>query len=125
MERILIAFMYLIGLLWVIVGALMVFATDITRRKFVNKFLEIADMRKLAPIPIVLGVLLLFAASLNRYTLIIILLGLLAITKGIVAIVAPKKVDNVIKWCKKADNKIYKIFGVVMIILGSVVLIGI
>ena len=118
-------FLYLISIFWIIIGVLSVFATDLVRNKFFNKLLKNKDMKKLAPIPIVIGILLFLSASANNHAIIVILIGILAIGKGVMLIVAEEKMQKLTDWWLKSKDSAYKIYGVVIILLGSIVLMGI
>lgn len=118
-------FLSLISIFWIIIGVLCVFTTDMVRKKFFNKILNFKDMKKISPIPIVIGIFLLLSASYNQYSLLIVLIGLLALLKGIIMIVAPEKMEKMKSWWVKANNKTYKIYGVCIIIMGVIVLKGI
>ncbi|MBL7156940.1 MAG: hypothetical protein ISS92_02130 [Candidatus Omnitrophica bacterium] len=124
MEKLMMTFLYLIGIFWIVMGTLVVFATELAKDKFLLKLLNIKDLKKFAPIPILVGILLLLSAFYSRYAFLIILLGLLAITKGVLFIVATEKVNKMRDWWLKANDNAYRVWGVVMIILGSIVLIG-
>ena len=117
--------LYLVGIFFIVTGALTVFATDMTRKKFFAKILATKDMKKWAPASIVIGIVLLLSASLNRYPLFIVLLGLLSIIKGAVIIAAPEKMEKIKSWWEKANDNAYRIWGVAVIIIGSIVLMGI
>ena len=125
MGKLLVLFMYLIGIAWIAVGALLVFATELTRKKFCTRILQKANFKKLSPIPLICGVLFLMAASYSRHTIFIVLLGILALTKGIIMIVATEKMGKMAAWWLNAPKTMYKVWGVILIILGSIVLIGI
>ena len=125
MANILVMLLYVLGIFYIVVGTLMLFVPDMARKKIILK-LKNMPIKRVSVIPIIIGLLLLFAASYNRYGALIVLLGLLALTKGIVGIVATEKMEKIRDWfIEKADKKIYRIYGIVMIILGSVILTGI
>jgi uncharacterized protein YjeT (DUF2065 family) len=125
MERLLTGLLYVIGIFSIIVGALSVFATDLARKKFFNKILEIKDLKKYSPLPIIIGILLLLATPYNRYMFFILLLGVLSIIKGIAFVVATEKMEKMKDWWSKLNDNGYRIYGILMIIIGSVVLMGI
>jgi len=120
-------FLYFISIFWIVVGVLAVFATDLVRGKFLNKLLELraVSLKKLSAAPIIVGVLLFFSASSNAYRLYVIALGLIAVIKGIMLIVATEKMEKMLVWWLKASNNFYKVWGVIMAILGIILLKGI
>lgn len=117
-------FMRLLAILWVAMGTLMIFAPEVLRKKLFAKLKEL-PLKKVGIIPLVIGILLLLAAFYNRYRLFIVLLGLLSIAKGIYCIVATEKMAKMQDWWLGAKKKVYRIFGIVVIILGFIVLSGI
>ena len=125
MELLLRFLMYLAGILWIIVGALMVFATDMIKKKFIDVFLPKMNIKKLAYVPITIGALLILASQYNKHAILIVLLGLIAILKGVLCIVKTNMMESLRdKWIK-SENNVYRIFGVVTILVGSIVLMGI
>ena len=125
MATVLTGFLYLFGIFLIVVGALSVFATDMIRKKFFNKLLELKDLKKYAPLSIIVGVLLLFSVPYNRHGFLILLFGILSIIKGVLLLVAPEKMEKLKNWWQKAKDNAYRVYGIVMIIIGSVVLMGI
>lgn len=117
-------FMRLLAILWVAMGTLMIFAPEILRKKLFAKIKEL-PLKKVGIVPIVIGVLLLLAALYNTYRLFIVVLGLLSIAKGIYCIVATEKMAKMQDWWLGAKKKVYRIYGIVVIILGFIILSGI
>lgn len=125
MELLLRFLMYLVGILWIIVGALMVFATDMIKKKFIEVFLPKMNMKKLGYVPITIGVLLILASQYNRHAILVVLLGLVAILKGILCIIKTDMMESLRDKWVKAENNVYRIFGAITILIGSIVLMGI
>lgn len=125
MDGILRLFLYLIGIVWVIVGSLLVFATDLFRNK-IKKIVAKADYKKMSAIPFAIGILLLLSAKINLYTTLVTLLGLLAIIKGIFCILSTEKMKKISDWwLNKANKNVLRAWGIIIIIIGSIVLMGI
>jgi uncharacterized membrane protein HdeD (DUF308 family) len=116
--------MQLIGIAWIIVGTVMIFAPEVLRDSVLRKVKDV-PIKPLSIIPGVAGILLLLAARYNRHTFFIVLLGILAIVKGVLGFTATEKLLEITKWWIKLDINIYRAVGVVIIIIGSVVLMGI
>jgi uncharacterized protein YjeT (DUF2065 family) len=125
MELLLRFFMYLVGILWIIVGALTVFATDMIKKKFIDVILPKVNLKKVAYIPLIIGALLILAAQYNKHAVLVVLLGLIGILKGVLCIVRTDMMEALRNRVLKFENNAYRIFGVVMIIIGSIVLMGI
>ena len=125
MGGILVLLLYLLGIFWIVMGTLLVFVPKLLKRKLFVKLQNI-PLKKIGSVPLIIGVLLVLAASHNRYTAFVVILGLLAIAKGIGCIVATEKMQKMQDWwLNKASNNIYRILGIVIILIGSIVLTGI
>ena len=117
-------FLVLMGMFWVVLGTLLVFATDLVRKKFFSKIKDM-DFKKWSFLPIVIGILFLIAAPISRAPLFITILGILGLIKGFYFLLVPqKKVKKVTDWWFNAKNNLYKICGVAVLILGVFVLIN-
>ena len=111
-----------ISLLWIMGGALIVLNTEMVRRQFFDKF-KMTSPKKLSPIPIIVGGLLILSAPASSQDLVIFILGVLAVIKGILFIMAPQdKVKKFIDWWLSGTNQLYKGIGIFMILLGVFVL---
>jgi uncharacterized protein YjeT (DUF2065 family) len=117
-------FMRLLAILWVAIGTLMIFAPEVLRKKLFAKIKEL-PLKKVGIVPIVIGVLLLLAALYNTYRFLIVILGLLSIAKGIYCIVATEKMAKMQDWWLGAKKKVYRVYGIVVIVLGFIILSGI
>lgn len=126
MGGMLLFFLYLVGICYICVGTLMLFVPEFLRKKLLIKIKNI-PVKKIGVVPIVVGILLLLSASnMTRYAPLVVILGLLAVAKGIVCIVAPEKMEKIREWfVNEANKNAYRIFGALLIIIGSVVLTGI
>ncbi len=117
-------FLVLIGIFWVVLGTLSVFATDLVRKKFFNK-LKNMDFKKWSILPIVIGILFLMAAPVSSARLFITVLGILAFLKGFYFLLVPqKKIKKVMDWWFNAKDNLLRIWGALALILGVLVLIN-
>lgn len=116
--------MRLLAILWVSMGTLMIFAPEVLRKKLFAKIKEI-PLKKLSIVPLVIGILLLPASFYNQYRLFVILIGLLAIAKGVYGIVAAEKMAKLMDWWLGLKKRVYRVYGIVIIILGFILLSGI
>jgi len=124
MAGLLMLFMRLLAILWVAIGTLMIFAPEVLRKKLFAKLKEL-PLKKVGVVPLVIGILLLLAALYYTYRLFVVLLGLLSIAKGVYCIVAPEKMTKIQDWWLGAKKRVYRVYGIVIIILGFIVLSGI
>lgn len=115
-------FLFAVGILWVIFGTLMVFATQLIRQKFYHK-LKTQDPRRWSPLAIAVGVLLLLSASSSSQVTFIVILGLLSLAKGALFLFAPRqKIRKMMDWWFETTDKTHKVWGVATIVLGMAVL---
>ena len=124
MERLAAFFLYILGILWIVVGSLAIFSPDMVRNKILSK-VKRASLKKFSVVGLIIGVLLMLSASYNRYSFLIIVLGLCAILKGIFAMFATQKLASFQKWWLQASPTFYRAWGAIMILIGSIVLTGI
>ncbi|NQT23587.1 MAG: hypothetical protein HQ579_09165 [Candidatus Omnitrophica bacterium] len=115
----------IMGVIWVILGTLSIFTTAFIRKNFFNK-LKKMDFKKWSVAAIIVGVLFLMAAPVSRARLFITILGILSLIKGFYLLLGPKeKVKKMMDWWLKAEDKMYKVWGIVVLIIGVLVLISI
>jgi uncharacterized protein YjeT (DUF2065 family) len=118
-------FLFFIALVYVMFGTLALFATRFTRDQYISR-LKIDDPRKWSPLPLVAGILFLLSASASSQVTFIVVLGLLALLKGLVFLFGPReKVKRMIEWWLQGSDKAYRVYAVVAMGLGVVILITI
>lgn len=117
------AFLYVMSVLWIAMGSCLVIYTAECRR-LTAKVLRGFDQRFLAPVPAVLGLLLVVAASQARNAGFIRLLGLLGVAKGVFIFMNPKGYyEQVVTWyLDAASDQTYRFFGIIALILGTALL---
>ncbi|NVM57542.1 MAG: hypothetical protein HWN51_05425 [Desulfobacterales bacterium] len=115
-------FLFAMGVLWIMFGTLMVFATQLAREKYCNK-LKPNDPRKWSPVALAVGVLLLLSASSSAQVTFIVILGLLSLSKGLLFLFGPRqKLKNITDSWFKATDRTHKASGIVLMLLGIAVL---
>ena len=115
-------FLFAIGIIWVMCGTFMLFSTQSMREKCYTK-LRPRDPRMFSPLAIIVGVLMLLSASSSSQPTFIVILGLIALTKGLVFLFAPReKVKRVIDWWFEGTDRTQKVWGVLSLALGIAVL---
>lgn len=116
-------FLYLISVFFVSTGTWLILYTEQSRTVLKRMFAGV-DVKLLAIAPIVIGVLLLFAAYESQAFLLICLLGLLALLKGLLFIFNPGKiVDNVMSWWfETSSEQAVRLWGLIAVVLGTAVL---
>jgi uncharacterized protein YjeT (DUF2065 family) len=81
------------------------------------------NLKILAVIPLVTGLLMVFSATASHYPWFIRLVGLLAVVKGVFIILNPNgMVENINQWyINTASDQTYRLSGIIYIILGTAV----
>ena len=118
-------YLFIVSVFWIIIGTLLIFVPDLVKTKFCEKLLAKVNLKKMSLIPIICGVLLILSSSYNNYMVFVTLLGLLGIVKGVMFLVAEEKMMKITDWWMKSSNTVARIWGVVTITIGAVVLMGI
>ena len=116
-------FLYGLALFWIAVGTLFILYTEESRRFLRNSMAEIKP-KFLAFIPMVVGILLIISAWASGAFWFIVILGLLAIGKGVYLLLGPRgQIKGLFDWWfKSAQDRTYRFWGIVMVILGMVIL---
>jgi hypothetical protein len=118
-------FLFGIGLFYIMIGTLVLFATGYAREQYLSK-IKIGDPRKWSPLPLVAGILFLLAASSSSQPTFIIVLGLLGLVKGLVFIFGPQdKVKRMIDWWYVGSDQKFKVWSGLVIALGIAILVTI
>lgn len=115
--------LFLISILWISAGSCLILYT-IQSKDFLKRVLGSIDPEVLSIIPIVIGILLVGAAYYSAAFWTIIIIGLLAIGKGLLLIFNPgKTADKLTSWFfHEASDNAFRLFGIFAIILGTALL---
>ena len=109
-------FLFLVATYYVIVGIFLLVAATKTKEIFKR---ALKNLKALSTIPLLIGVLLAYSASSSRLPWLVVTIGLLAIAKGFFFLLAPeKKSKPFINWWLKASSGIYRLWGLLVLILG-------
>ena len=119
--------LYGLALFWIAAGTSFILYTEESRRFLRNSMAKI-NPRFLAFIPMFVGVLLILAAILvamvSSAFWFILILGLLAIGKGIYFLLGPRGQIKALFdwWFKSAQDRTYRFWGLIMVLLGMAIL---
>ncbi len=91
--------------------------------KFTLSFLKDENSKFIGIAPLVIGILLLFAASSSALGWLIVLLGLAAIAKAVYVFLTPIQKIKASKWLNFSDNE-YRALGILILILGILIFIS-
>jgi len=116
-------FLYTISLICIGFGCCIILYTRETRN-FVKSLFNNVDRKILSVFEAIMGILLLFTATASRHSWFIRIIGLLAIIEaGVIFLIPKNRYDELIDWyLNSASDKIYRLFGILSIILGTAVL---
>jgi len=116
-------FLYGLALFWVAVGSLFILYTEDSRR-FLRNFMGKVSLRFLAFIPIVVGILLVISAKASGAFWFVLILGLLAIGKGIYLLLAPHGQTEALLnwWLDSTQDRTYRLWGLIIVVLGMAIL---
>ena len=116
-------FLYGLALFWIAVGTAFILYTEESRRVLRN-FMGERRPRFLAFIPMVVGVLLILSARVSGAFWFILILGLLAIGKGVYFLLGPHGQTEALLawWFNSAQDRTYRFWGLIMVLLGTVII---
>ncbi|MDD5019299.1 MAG: DUF2065 family protein [Candidatus Omnitrophica bacterium] len=116
-------FLFLVSLLFIVEGVLLIL-TPKKVLKFANQLLDkTKDARILGLVPLIVGIMLLFAASSSAVGWLIVLLGLGAIAKAVYVFLTPVAKIKASRWYHMSDNA-YRVSGIIVLVLGVIVFIS-
>ncbi|MCP4687534.1 MAG: hypothetical protein GY859_05750 [Desulfobacterales bacterium] len=112
--------LYLISILWIVMGCFYILYTDKIREK-VKGLLEGANRRVLGVAAGLAGLLLIFAAFHSHNTWFIAILGALGVAKGVLLFLNTGNIyEKTMHWLlESASDQTYRFLGIIMLILGT------
>ncbi len=115
--------LYVLAFFWIAAGTSFILYTEESRR-FLKGFMVGTKPRSLAFIPMVIGLLLIISAWASGAFWFILILGLLAIGKGVYLLLgSPGQIKALFEWwLKSAQDRTYRLSGLIMALLGMVIL---
>jgi len=112
--------LYIIALLWIASGTFVVVFTEKAREVFKRVFLT-EKFKLLSALPFVFGVVLIIGAFWSKQIFwLALILGLLAISKGVYLYMAPPEQTKALMdwWFLKARPETVRLMGLVLFVLG-------
>ncbi len=118
-------FLYLMGSLWLIIGILIVLYTN-SAIELINGLMEKGNWRVLGLLPFSIGILLTISAWWSKFFWTILVLGLLAVLKGIFYLFAPlAQIEKFMTyWRNQTSEVVYRLWGLIAVLLGIFVLVA-
>ena len=116
-------FLYTISIIWVAIGCCTILYTDETRNMLKAIFNKI-DRKIISVFEAIIGILLLFSATMSHHSWLIRLIGFMAVIEGGIIFFIPKNLyDELIDWyLNSASDKTYRLLGIISLIFGTAVL---
>lgn len=115
-------YLFIVSVVLIIEGVMLILAPKKVV-KFSTDILKKKEPKTLAWIPLVVGVLLLFASGSSAVGWIVILLGLASVGKAAYLYTAAASKIRSHKWLSLSDNN-YRAAGILILILGVIVFIS-
>lgn len=116
-------FLLLISLILIITGVMLI----LVPKKVVKAILKVLDKpqdgRLLGLVPLIVGIMLLFAARASAVAWLIVLLGLAGIAKAVYIFLTPVSKIKTLRWFSLSDNA-YRIHGIIVLVLGVMIFIA-
>jgi uncharacterized protein YjeT (DUF2065 family) len=116
--------LYILAILWIVVGTFLVLYTESTKEVF-KKLFFIDHIRWMAALPLIFGILLLVGAFYHKEMFwLVFVLGVLGVLKGVFLIVGPSaQIKKLLDWWfHKASERTIRLNGLISVILGTAIL---
>lgn len=110
------------SLVWIASGVCLVLYTAACRNVLAN-LLENVNAQVLGGLTLVAGVLLLLSATASQNFWFVVLLGGLALAKGVLFFINPRGLyEKIRRWyLQQADDQTYRMGGIILLVLGTAV----
>jgi len=115
--------LHLIGIFLVAAGSVYILYTQ-KLRSALFRVLNTVNPKLLSIAPLSIGILLILSAFHSFNSWFIIVLGLLAVIKGLLLILAPRTVyESMLRWYfEKTSDRTFRFFGIVALVIGTAVM---
>jgi len=113
--------LYIISIIWIAVGVFLIIYTDRYKEVSRNAF-STDKLKAWAVVPLFFGVVLVVGAFFQKEVFwLAIILGLMALLKGVYLIVGPSaQTKKLVEWwSEKASNRTIRLFGLIIFFLGT------
>ena len=116
--------LYIVAILWIIIGVFILLYTEKTMNIF-KKFFHTEKVRVLSILPIIFGIVLIIGAFVcTQVFFLSLILGVLAILKGLYLIMGPmSQIKRLMDWWfNKATTSFIRLCGLIIFVLGIALL---
>jgi hypothetical protein len=110
----------IIAIIWIATGTLLILYTEWTRNAF-RSFVYLDHIRWYSILPLAIGIFLIAGAFSHREVFwLAIILGILAVAKGMYLIIGPPEhIDRVLDWWwHEASDRTRRLWGIIMFLFG-------
>jgi uncharacterized protein YjeT (DUF2065 family) len=116
-------FLYAFSLIWISFGAGIIIYTR-ESKSMIKSLVTDLDRRFLSVLPAIFGVFLIIAATESRHSWFLRLIGILAVLKGGFIFWNPQNLYNkIVDWyLNSLSDQTFRFFGIIILILGTVIL---
>jgi len=113
-------FIYLFSVVWIASGGFLILHTD-RCRELMGKAFERMGRVPMAVTAAIIGLLLVLSARSSLNTGVIVLIGILAMAKGVVFFLNPNQIFEKTRrwWLEDAADPTYRLAGIITLILGT------
>ena len=113
-------FLWIVSVLWIIVGIVSLISPA-GLKKFYSSLVK--PVKWLGILPIIAGLLFLWAAPASRFIWFIRVLGILGLIKGLFFLLCPiSMVRATLNWWLNLSSKTYRLYGILILLLAGVVI---
>jgi len=116
--------LYIIAILWIVIGVFILLYTERTM-KILKKLFLTEKVRALSIVPIIFGIVLVIGAFVCTQVLFLsLVLGVLALLKGLYLIMGPMpQIKRLMGWWfNKASSSYIRLCGLIIFVLGIAIL---
>jgi len=116
-------FLYLISIFWLLIG-LTALITPLKLKTFYTGIVR--PVKALFILPLIAGLLLLWAQGASRLAPFIMVLGIIALIKGLFILISPTDLlKSTFNYFLGRSVRWWRVYGVFMILLGAVVILSV
>ena len=112
-------FLWIISVLWIVVGVKSIMSPAGLKKFYSNL---IKPVRRLSILPLIGGLLFLWAAPASNLTWFIRLLGIIGLIKGLFFLLFPDMIKTTLDWWLSQSAKAYRVYGIVILLLAGIVI---
>lgn len=111
-------FLCLISIFWLLAGIAFLLFPKQSKKLYANL---IKPVKGLGILPLLIGILFLWASSVSRIEVFIRVLGIIALIKGLLILLCPTSMlKSIFNYFLGRSERCWRIYGAIMVLLGAV-----